>query len=100
MIFNDFDNVADELVAVGGSNYKAIVNRTSSRYRDLIGLLGKNEMLAELFVKKFPVEIGDRFTTSYGEELVVVEVRENIDRQITHCLCALKNEDKVRPKIL
>jgi len=90
MMPDDFNAIADETIAVGNKQYKAVVNRTSSRYRDLLPLLGKDDKLCEVFVKKNDVKIGDIFTTNYNEQIVVLEVRECIDRNITHFLGALK----------
>jgi len=88
----DFDAIADETIAVGNKQYKAVVNRTSSRYRDLLPLLAKNEKLCEVFVLKSDVSVGDVFTTEYDEFIVVIEVRECIDRRITHFIGAIRSE--------
>lgn len=93
---SDFNAIADEEVTVGSATYKAVINRTSSRYRDLNSLLGKNETLAEVFIKKSDIKIGDVMTTSYNETLRVLEIREATDREIVHCLCSLKDFNKLR----
>lgn len=91
MTIDDFVNIADEELRYGDYRYIAVVNRSSSRFRDLLPLLAKNEKLCEVFVLKSDVSVGDVFTTEYNEFIVVIEVRECIDRRITHFIGAIRS---------
>lgn len=94
--YNDFLAVASEEVTIGDTAYHAVINRTSSRYRDLNPLLGKNEVLIEVFVDKNDIKLGDIINTQFNEVLRVIEIRECIDRRITHCLCSMRTVEKLR----
>lgn len=93
---SDFLAIADEEVTIGSASYKAVINRTSSRYRDLNSLLGKNETLAEVFINYAGIKIGELLETSNNEVMRVLEIREVIDGAITHCLCSLRNNSILR----
>jgi hypothetical protein len=94
-ILNDFNKIADEEVSIGTATHPAVINRTSSRYRDLNPLLKKNETLAEIFVLcDDDIKLNDTFTAG-GDTFRVLEVRENITHQIKHLLCACKNSGSV-----
>lgn len=91
---SDFVRVADEEVTVNGTAFKAVINRTSSRYRDLNSLLAKNETIAELFTTAI-LNVGDKCTTSFNETLTVLEVRSRL-LGVNHYLCGIKSLNVMR----
>ena len=89
---DDFTALCDEEVVVGGNACPAVINRTSSRYRDLNEVLKRNETLAEIFVLcESEIKLNDILTCG-DTEFRVLEIRENITHQIKHLLCASKNK--------
>ncbi len=91
MTIDDFLSIADEELTIDGRRYMAVVNRSSSKYRDLLPVLGRDDKLCEVFILKNDVKVGDVFATTYGESIIVLEIRECIDRNITHFIGAIKS---------
>ena len=92
---DDFTALCDEEVVVGGNTCPAVINRTSSRYRDLNEVLKRNETLAEIFVLcENDIKLNDILTCG-KTEFRVLEIRENITHQIKHLLCAAREKGSI-----
>ena len=92
---DDFTALCDEEVVVGSNTCPAVINRTSSRYRDLNEVLKRNETLAEIFVLcESEIKLNDILTCG-DTEFRVLEIRENITHQIKHLLCAAREKGSI-----
>ena len=92
---DDFTALCDEEVVVGANTCPAVINRTSSRYRDLNEVLKRNETLAEVFVLcESEIKLNDILTCG-DTEFRVLEIRENITHQIKHLLSAAREKGSI-----